>query len=98
MRLPKSPTVLRHLRRARLRRLRNIGFVLGGSLVHFPGHTSRYLTDKVGGKTRTLYIPLSRLEEVKEWNQNHKVAKRLIAELSEIQRKLFLAEIRARRR
>jgi len=47
MRLPKSPTVLRHLRRARLR---SIGFVLGGSLVRFPGHTSRYLTDKVGGR------------------------------------------------
>jgi hypothetical protein len=95
MRLPKSPTVLRHLRQARLRRLRNMGFVLGGSLVHFPGHTSLYLTDKVGGKTRTLYIPLSRLEEVKECNTNYKVAKRLVAELSEIQRKLLLAEIRA---
>lgn len=98
MRLAKSPTVLRHMRQARLRRVRNMGFVLGGSLVHFPGHTSLYLTDKVGGKTRTLYVPLSRLEEVKEWNKNYKVAKRLLAELSEIQRKLFLAEIRARSR
>jgi hypothetical protein len=98
VKLPKSPTVLRHMRRARLRRLQNIGFVLGGSLVHFPGHTSLYLTDKVEGKTRTLYIPLGRLEEVKEWNKNYKVIKRLVAELSEIQRTLFLAEIRARRR
>lgn len=98
MRLPKSPTVLRHMRQARLRRLRAMGFVLGGSLVGFPGHTSLYLTDKVGGKTRTLYIPLSRLEEVKGWNANYKLVKRLLAELSEIQRKLLVAEIAARRR
>ena len=98
MRLPKSRTVLRVMRQARLRRLRNMGFVLGGSLVRLPGHTSLYLTDKVGGKTRTLYIPLGRLEEVKKWNANYKLAKRLVAELSEIQRKLFIAEIAARRR
>ncbi|MDP2895812.1 MAG: hypothetical protein Q8Q12_04545 [bacterium] len=98
MRLPKSPTVLRLMRQARLRRLRNMGFVLGGSLVRFPGHTSLYLTDKGGGKTRTLYIPLSRLEEVKKWNANYKLAKRLVAELSEIQRKLLIAEIAARSR
>jgi hypothetical protein len=86
------------MRQARLRRLRAMGFVLGGSLVRFPGHTSLYLTDKVMGKTRTLYIPLSRLEEVKEWNANYKLAKKLLAELSEIQRKLLVAEIAARRR
>lgn len=98
MRLPKSPTLLRRMRQARLRRLRAMGLVLGGSLVRFPGHTSLYLTDKVRGKTRTLYIPLNCLEEVKRWNANHKLAKRLLAELSEIQRRLFVAEIAARRR
>lgn len=98
MRLPKSPTLLRRMRQARLRRLRAMGSVLGGSLVRFPAHASLYLTDKVGGKTRTLYIPLSRLEEVKQWNANYKLAKRLLAELSEIQRKLLVAEITARRR
>jgi len=98
MRLPKSPTLLRRMRQARLRRLRAMGFVLGGSLAPFPRHTSLYLTDKVGGKTRTLYIPLNRLEEVKRWNANYKLAKRLLAELSEIQRRLLVAEIAARRR
>jgi hypothetical protein len=98
VRLPKSPTLLRRMRQAHLRRLRAMGFALGGSLVRFPGHTSLYLTDKVGGKTRTLYIPLNRLEEVKRWNANYKLAKRLVAELSEIQRKLLVAEIAARRR
>ncbi len=98
MRLPKSPTLLRRMRQARLRRLRAVGFVLAGSLVRFPGHTSLYLTDKVRGKTRTLYIPLNRLDEVKQWNANYKLAKKLLAELSEIQRRLLVAEIAARRR
>lgn len=96
--LPKSPTLLRRMREARLRRLRAMGFVLAGSLVRFPEHTSLYLTDRVRGKTRTLYIPLNRLDEVKEWNANYKLAKRLVAELSEIQRRLLVAEIAARRR
>jgi hypothetical protein len=59
------------MRQARLRRLRAMGFMLAGSLVRLPGHTSLYLTDKVRGKTRTLYIPLDRLDEVKEWNANY---------------------------
>jgi hypothetical protein len=86
------------MREARLRRLRALGPVLAGSLVRFPNHNSRYLTDKVRGKTRTLYIPLDRLEEVKAWNQNHKEARRLLRELSEIQRQLLRAETTARRR
>ena len=95
---PRSVAVLRRMRDARLRRLRAIGPVLGGSLVRFPHHNSRYLTDKVCGKTRTLYIPLDRLEEVKAWNENHKEARRLLRELSDIQRQLLRAEMTARRR
>jgi hypothetical protein len=98
MRLPKSPSLLRRMRRARLKRLGRLGFVLAGSLVRQPGHESLYLTDKAGGVTRTLYIPLGRLEEVKGWNREHRDGKRLLGELSEIQRALLVAEIRARRR
>jgi hypothetical protein len=98
MRLPKSPTILRRMRQGRLRSLRSLGFVLAGSLVRFPRHQSLYLTDKVRGKTRTLYIPLDRLDEVKGWNAQYKEGRRLLAELSEIQRALLRGEIRARRR
>lgn len=96
--LPKSPTLLRRMRQARFGRLRELGQVIGGSLVRFPNHNSLYLTDKVRGKTRTMYVPLDYLGEVKRWNANHRRAKRLLAELSEIQRRLLVAEIAARRR
>ena len=98
MRLPRSPTILRRMRQGRLRSLRSPGFVLAGSLVRFPKHQSLYLTDKVRGRTRTLYIPLARLDEVKEWNAHYKEGRRLMAELSEIQRALLCGEIRAQRR
>lgn len=98
MRLPKSPALLKRMRAARLRRLRTLGVPLAGSLVRLPGHRSRYLTDKVQGKTRTLYIPLDRLDEVTRWNAAFKEGKRLLAELSAIQRALLCGEIRAARR
>jgi hypothetical protein len=98
MRLPKSPTILKRMRQARLARVRRLGFVLAGSLVRLPGHQSLYLTDKVRGKTRTLYIPLPRLDEVQKWNAQYREGKRLLSELSEIQRSLLRGEIRAARR
>ena len=98
MRLPKSPTILKRMRQGRLGRLRALGFLLAGSLVAMPRHHSLYLTDKVRGKTRTLYIPLDRLDEVKRWNAEHREGRRLLAELSEIQRALLREEIRASRR
>ena len=92
-----TPSQLRRTRNARLKELGRIGPVLAGSLVEFPKHSSLYLTDKVAGKTRTLYVPLDRLEEVKVWNANHKKAKQLLEELSELQRRLLLAEMEVSR-
>jgi hypothetical protein len=98
MELPKARGVLKRMVRARLQRLRDIGPCLAGSLVKQPGHNSRYLTDKVRGKTRTLYIPLDLLDEARQWNENHKEARRLLRELEAVQRALLEAEIAARRR
>jgi len=97
MRLPKSLSLLRRMREARLRQLRRTAPLLAGSLVVFPGHSSRYLTDKAAGKTRTLYVPLKRLAEVTRWNLEHKKVRRLVSELSEIQRAMLLSEIRLAR-
>ena len=93
MRIPKSQSLLRRMRDARLRELGRLGPMLGGSLVAFPGHSSRYLTDKVAGKTRTLYVPLGRLKEVKEWNQSWRKARQLLGELSRLQRAILRQEI-----
>ena len=89
MRIPKSLSLLRRMRDARLRQLGRLGPMLGGSLVVFPGHTSRYVTDKVAGKTRTLYIPLGWLKEVERWNQNWRKARQLLRELSALQRAIL---------
>lgn len=97
MDLPKAKGVLRRMSDTRLRKLHEIGPCLAGSLVKFPNHNSLYLTDKVKGKTRTMYIPLDRLEEVKQWNADHKHAKQLLDELSQIQRALLKGEIQAAR-
>ena len=97
MRLPKSLSLLRRMRDARLRELGRQGPMLAGSLVVLPRHSSRYLTDKVAGKTRTLYVPLKRLTEVTVWNQHHKKARQLLTELSEIQRAILRTEIRLSR-
>jgi hypothetical protein len=80
--LPESPTALRRLRQASLRQLPDTGFVLSGNLVRFPRYTSLYLTNKVRGKTRTLYIPLNRLDGVKQWNANYTAVRLFVRELS----------------
>jgi hypothetical protein len=85
------------MRDARLRQLRRAAPLLAGSLVALPRHSSRYLTDKVAGKTRTLYVPLKHLAEVTRWNQQHKQVRRLVSELSELQRAILRAEIRLAR-
>ena len=91
--------ILRRMLDARLRTLHAVpAGLLAGSLVRLPGHRSRYLTEKVAGKTRTLYIPLDRLEEVTRWNRNFQEAKRLLRELADLQRKRLVAEIEAKRR
>ena len=86
------------MRQARLARLRRAKTALAGSLVSMPGHQSLYLTDKVRGKTRTLHIPLDRLDEAKAWNREFRGLKQALQELCEIQRALLCAEIQAARR
>ena len=94
----RSLGVLRRMQKTREKKLSAIGPVLGGSLVRMPRHNSLYLTDKAEGKTRTMYVPLDRLGEAKRWNRNYKEAKRLLAELSAIQRHILRAEIAAARK
>lgn len=39
---------------------------------------------RCAGRSRTLYVPVAMAEEVRQWTQNWKLAKRLLRELSEI--------------
>ncbi len=70
-----------------------LGNLLEGSLCRADrGEAVRYqLTDKVVGRSRTLYVPADMAEEVRQWTQNWKQAKRLLKELSALSRE----EVRA---
>ena len=59
--------------------------VIAGSLNRQTvGNASRYtLTDKVGGKTRCLYVPVSMEREVRRLAENWKALKALALEMSE---------------
>ena len=71
-----------------LREFNALGPVIEGSLCRVRrGEGRRWqLTDRPDGKTRTLYVPAARAEEVRRWTLNWKRARRLLVELSEASR------------
>jgi hypothetical protein len=73
-------------RQAALRRLGQIGPFLEGSLCSFrrPGcaNPGWHLTFKQRAKTRTVYVPMDLVSEVKKWNRTYKQLKKLIREVS----------------
>jgi hypothetical protein len=100
------------MRDARVKKLARIGPVLAGSLVQIAKHCGRagcrcqkgekhvgwYLTRSVKGKTQTTYVPLEMLEEVQGWTQEHQRLKKLIAEVSELNRALIRTHVAHRTR
>jgi len=73
-------------RDAALRQLARIGPFLEGALCQFqrPGCAKPgwHLTFKQKGRTRTVYVPMDLVPEVKKWNRAHKQLKKLIREVS----------------
>lgn len=89
----KTQLSLKARRRKATESLGALGNLLEGSLCRADrGEAVRYqLTDKVAGRSRTLYVPADMAMEVRQWTQNWKQAKRLLRELSELSRE----EVRA---
>jgi len=73
-------------RQAALRHLAQIGPFLEGSLCSFkrPGCKTPgwHLTFKQKAKTRTVYVPMDLVPEVKQWTRTYKQLKKLIREVS----------------
>ena len=69
--------------------------VVSGTLnVQAVGNAKRYtLTDKVDGKTRCLYVPVSMEAEVRKYAENWRELKSLALEMSEWTRRLLAEEI-----
>jgi len=111
MKVPKHPTLIRRMRDARVKKLARVGPLLAGSLVQIAKHCGRagchcqkgekhvgwYLTRSVKGKTQTTYVPLGMLEEVQGWIQEHRHLKKLIAEISELNRALIRTHVAHRK-
>ena len=92
-------------RQAALRQIAQLGPFIEGSLCAFkrPGCTQPgwHLTFKARGRTRTLYVPMELVAEVKQWTLNYRHLKRLIRQVTRHSRALVhghLANRRAARR
>ena len=104
MRVPTHPTLIRRRLESRVRQLAARSPVLAASLVKIarrcgrPGchcndgalHVGHYLSYKVAGKTRMVYVPVDLVEEVGGWIAEHRRLRQLTREISA----LTLAQIR----
>ena len=112
MKVPDHPTLVRRMRDARVKKLTADRPVLGGSLVRIAKHCGRegchcqkgekhvgwYLTRRVNGKTQTTYVPQEMLEDIQGWIQEHRRLKKLMAEISELNRALIRGHVTQRNR
>ena len=80
-------------RQATLRQIAQLGPFIEGSLSPFrrPGCTQPgwHLTCKAQGRTRTLYVPMERVAEVKPWTLNYRQLKGLIRQVTRHSRALI---------
>ncbi len=113
MRIPDHPTRIRASLKARLARLGGDQPLLAASLTqirkrcgrktcrcHTEGelHSAWHLTYKVEGKTRTVYVPLDLLDDVRTWIDNHKRHKTLLNEIHQLTIALVRSHVQTQKR
>jgi hypothetical protein len=98
MRIPEHPTDIRRMLDARRSRLAPGPPVLAATLTQVrkrcgqprcrchrgEPHLAWHLTYKEGGKTRTVYVPLDLLDDVRSWVAEHKRLKALLDEIHQL--------------
>jgi hypothetical protein len=96
---PKNRFVTR--REAILRQIADIGPFIEGTLVKVPRkdcrHVAHRLTFKVERKTRAVYVPLDRVEDVEAWTKEDKRLKQLIRAVTRASLGELRNHVRARR-
>lgn len=84
-------------RQAALRQVAQLGPFLEGSLSPFkrPGcaQPGWHLTFKAHGRTRTLYVPMELVAEVKLWTQNYRRLKKIIRQVTRHSRALVRGHV-----
>jgi hypothetical protein len=113
MRVPEHPTQIRRMLASRLGQLGTDKPILAASLVQITKHCGRtschchkggalhtawHLTYKVKGRTRTVYVPVDLLDEVRSWLQEHKRIKALLGEIHELTVALVRTHAQANKR
>lgn len=113
MRIPEHPTQIRARLNARLARLGGDQPLLAATLTqvrkrcgrkncrcqtHDERHTGWHLTYKIEGKTRTVYVPLDLLDDVRTWIDNHKRHKTLLNEIHQLTIALIRSHVQTRKR
>jgi len=112
MKIPKSLTLIQRFIKARLSQTQATRPALAASLVSIhrrcgqpgchcakgQGHPASYLTCKVQGKTKTVYVPQDLLEDVQSWIQEHKRLKTLLQEISQLTLARVQTHVRSQRR
>jgi hypothetical protein len=103
--------VLQARRDARLKELAGIGPVLEGSLARIgvrcgnpncrcargEKHTAHILKRQVRGKTQSLYVPVDLVEEARRWVDEYRRARKLLSEVSELNRTILRAHVGTKR-
>lgn len=88
-------------RQATLRQIAQLGPFIEGSLSAFkrPGcaQPGWHLTFKAQGRTRTLYVPMELVAQVKQWTLNYRHLKRLIRQVTRHSRALIRSHLANRR-
>jgi len=60
-------------------------------------HESYYLMYKVKGVTKAVYIPADLEDEVREWNDNYKKQKEMVAESSKASKEIIRRHVKEKR-
>lgn len=112
MRTPRHPTLIVRMRNSRLKQLIAAKPFVAASFVETEvqcgrkgchcqkgtPHTAYYLTYKVKGKTRSVYVPVDLRDEVRQWVQEHRRIRQLSREISQLSLALVKTHVQARKR
>ncbi len=113
MRVPDHPTLIRRMLDSRLKKLTPAGPLLGATLREIakhcgrpschclrggPKHVGNYLSFKMQGKSRSVYVPLDLVKEVRSWIEEHQRHKRLLSEIQQLSLALIRTHVQARQR
>ncbi len=108
MRMPKSINTVRRQIDAKIRSLGEAGTFMTGSFIEKRWkcakpdcicnrtgrkHTAYAVTSKVGGKTKSVYVPVGMAEEVKGWVREYRRIQRTIREASALAEQLIRLQV-----